>query len=39
VAGHAYSVDVVEGRTVIPARNSGVVVVKAGEKTAKLMIK
>lgn len=39
VAGRAYSVDVVEGRTVIPARNSGVVVVKAGEKTAKLMIK
>ena len=39
VAGHAYSVDVPEGRTVIPARNSGVVMVNAGEKTAKLMIK
>lgn len=39
MAGHAYSVDVAEGRTVIPARNSGVVVVKAGEKAAKLMIK
>ncbi len=39
VAGHAYSVDVVEGRNVIPARNTGVVLVNAGEKTAKLMIK
>ena len=39
VAGHAYTVDVPEGRTVIPARNSGVVVVCAGDKTAKLMIK
>ena len=39
VAGHAYSVDVVEGRNVIPARSSGVILVNAGEKTAKLMIK
>lgn len=39
MAGRAYSVDVAAGRTVIPARNSGVVVVNAGEKTAKLMIK
>lgn len=39
VAGHAYSVDVPEGRTVIPARFSGMVVAKAGDKTAKLMVK
>ena len=39
VAGHAYSVDVVEGRNVIPARSTGVILVNAGEKTAKLMIK
>lgn len=39
VVGHAYSVDVAEGRTEIPARSSGVVVVKAGDKVAKLLIK
>ena len=39
VAGRSFSVDVPEGRTEIPARNSGVVVVNAGDKTAKLMIK
>ena len=39
MAGRAYSVDVAEGRTVIPSRYSGVIVVKAGEKNAKLMIK
>ena len=39
VAGHAYSVDVAEGRTAIPARTSGVIIVKAGDKTAKLLIK
>lgn len=39
VSGRAYSVDVTEGRTEIPARSSGVVIVKAGDKVAKLMIK
>ena len=39
MAGHSYSVDVPEGRTVIPSRLSGVVVVNAGSKTAKIMIK
>ena len=38
VAGRSYSVDVTEGRHVIPARNSGVVIVTGGGKTAKLMI-
>ena len=38
VAGRSYSVDVTEGRNVIPARNSGVVIVTGGGKTAKLMI-
>ena len=38
VAGHSYSVDVTEGRNVIPARTSGVVIVTGGGKTAKLMI-
>ena len=39
VAGHSYGVDVAEGRTVIPARASGVMIVTAGNKTAKLMVK
>lgn len=39
VAGRAYSVSVTEGRNVIPARFSGVVIVSAGSKTAKLMVK
>ena len=39
MAGHSYSVDVPEGRTVIHSRLSGVVVVNAGGKTAKMMIK
>ncbi len=39
ITGRAYSVDVAEGRTEIPARSSGVVIVKAGDKVAKLMIK
>lgn len=38
VVGRSYSVDVTEGRNVIPARNSGVVVVTGGGKIAKLMI-
>lgn len=38
VAGRSYSVDVTEGRNVIPARHSGVVIVTGGGKTAKLMI-
>ena len=38
VAGRSYSVDVTEGRNVIPARNSGVVIVTGSGKTAKLMI-
>ena len=39
IAGHAYSVDVTEGRNVIPARTSGVILVTAGNKTVKLMVK
>ncbi len=39
IAGHAYSVDVAEGRTIIPARTSGVMIVTAGNKTAKLLVK
>ena len=39
VAGHAYSVDVPQGRTIIPAQTTGVMIVTAGDKTAKLLIK
>ena len=39
VAGHVYSVDVTEGRNVIPTRYSGVMIVTAGDKTAKLLVK
>ena len=39
VAGHAYSVDVPQGRTIIPAKTTGVMIVTAGDKTAKLLIK
>lgn len=39
VAGHAYSVDVPQGRTIIPAQTTGMMIVTAGDKTAKLLIK
>ena len=39
IAGRAYSVNVTEGRNVIPARTSGVIMVTAGDKTVKLMVK
>lgn len=39
VAGHSRSVDVAAGRTVIPTQLSGVVLVNAGGKSAKLMLK
>ena len=39
MAGRSYSVNVTEGRNVIPARFDGVIVVAAGDKTAKFMMK
>ena len=39
ISGRARNVEVNAGRNVIPAHNSGVVVVTAGDKAAKLMIK
>lgn len=39
IAGHSRTVNVEAGRTEIPAQLSGVVVVNAGGKTAKLMVK
>ena len=39
MSGHTSSVDVKAGRTVIPANATGVIVVNAGDKVSKLMVK
>ncbi len=38
LVGRSYTVNVIAGRNVIPARTSGVVIVTAGDKSAKLMV-
>ncbi len=39
IAGHAQSVNLQEGRNVIPASGNGIHIVKVGEKTVKLLLR